>query len=125
MSILHNLPEVTLSDIDDAKNRLTLGLEKMDAETVSLVEHELARLGIPREAVILEETGLFLEDKLNIARALDTDRNGFLDDREILWALDLWIRQAPVPGFGVVLTDTQLLELLELWRLHQLLLTEE
>lgn len=66
MSILHHLPEVTMSDIDDAKNRLTIGLEKMDAEAVSLVEHELARLGIPREAVILEETGPFLEEKLDV-----------------------------------------------------------
>lgn len=125
LGALHTMPEVTMSDIDDAQNRLTLGLKKVDTETVSLVEQELAKLGVPREAVILEETGPVLAEKLDIARALDANHNGFLDDLEILRALDLWVRQAPVPSLGAVISDVQLLELLELWRSHQFLLAEE
>jgi hypothetical protein len=118
LGALHTMPEVTMTDIDDAKNRLTIGLKKMDTETVSLVEQELAKLGIPREAVILEETGLFLEDRelLIIAQALDKNSNGFLDDLEIMKALDLWTRQVPVPDINLTISDVQLLELLEIWQ---------
>lgn len=120
------IPEVITTDIDDVENRLTLGLEKMNPEIVSMIEHELARLGIPREAVILEETGPFIEDSgLDIAQALDANSNGLIDDLEILQALDLWIRQAPVPGLREVITNTQLLELIELWLSQRSLLAEE
>jgi hypothetical protein len=67
MGILHNLSEVTMSDIDDTKNRLTLGVLKMNTETVTLIEQELAKLGIPRAAVVLEETGPFLAEKLAVS----------------------------------------------------------
>jgi len=50
------IPGVTLTDVDDAKNRLRIGFEKMGAQVLA-VERELARLGIPREAVHFEETG--------------------------------------------------------------------
>lgn len=120
--VLHNLDEVTMTDIDEVKNRLTIGLKEMNAETVTLIEQELARLGIPREAVVLEETGPFIEDKgsLTIEQALDKNRNGFLDDPEIMKALDLWVRQAPVPGTaGLMISDTKLLELLKIWQARQ------
>jgi len=51
------IPGVTLTDIDDAKNRLTIGLEKMDMRTLRILEQELANLGIPLEVVNFEETG--------------------------------------------------------------------
>ncbi len=119
------IPEVTMTYIDDAKNRLVIGVLSLSTEVVTRIEQELARLGVPREAVILEETGPFVEDKLDIAQALDANRNGFLDDLEIMRALDLWARQAPVPDLGTVITDVQLLELLELGRSQQLLISEE
>ncbi|OGF53145.1 MAG: hypothetical protein A2Z21_09600 [Candidatus Fraserbacteria bacterium RBG_16_55_9] len=46
---------VTLTDIDEAKNRLRIGVETM--KIAPEVEQALARLAIPQEAVILEETG--------------------------------------------------------------------
>lgn len=126
IGVLHSaIPEVTMTDIDDTKNRLTIGVLSLSTEVVTRIEQELARLGVPRNAVILEETGPFVEDKLDIARALDANRNGFLDDLEIMRGLDLWARQAPVPALGTVITDVQLLELLELWRSQQSLISEE
>lgn len=55
MTDLLGIPGVTLTDIDEAQNRLKVGLEKLEKQ--GLVEQELARLGIPREAVSFEETG--------------------------------------------------------------------
>lgn len=53
--VLLTLPGVTLTDIDDARNRLLIGVEKM--EMLELVEQELAKLGIPGEAFIIEQAG--------------------------------------------------------------------
>jgi hypothetical protein len=50
------IPGVTLTDVDDATNRLRIGFEKMGAQVLA-VERELARLGIPPAAVHFEETG--------------------------------------------------------------------
>lgn len=49
------LPEVAMIYIDNEKNRLRVGLGK--TEMVGLVEQELTRLNVPREAVIIEKTG--------------------------------------------------------------------
>ncbi|MBI1741574.1 hypothetical protein HYR54_00720 [Candidatus Acetothermia bacterium] len=49
------LPGVTLVDIDESKNRLKIGLEKLDA--LNRVEQALVRINVPREAVNFEETG--------------------------------------------------------------------
>lgn len=125
ISSLHHLPEVTMSDINDEKNHLTLGVIQLNSEVVMRIEEELTRLGIPREAVELIQTGPFVEDHLHLAQVLDTNRNGFLDDLEILHALDLWSRQVPVPSLGRVISDTQLLEVLRLWQSQQFLLSEE
>lgn len=46
---------VVLTDIAEAKNRLEVGLEQTDKR--GLVEQELSKLGIPLEAVLIEETG--------------------------------------------------------------------
>jgi len=49
------LPGVVLTDVDDAKNRLTIGVEELQ-RVQSQIEELLTRLGIPREAVIITET---------------------------------------------------------------------
>jgi hypothetical protein len=46
---------VTVTDIDEGRNRLLVGLVHMDKR--GLVEQELGKLGIPLEAVVIEETG--------------------------------------------------------------------
>lgn len=49
------LPGVSLVGLDEAANRVRVGVE--DATRVGAVEQALQRLGIPREAVIIEVTG--------------------------------------------------------------------
>lgn len=53
---LHAIPGVVLTDIDDRNNRLTIGVETLNVS--DRVQQELSNLGIPLEAVNLEETGL-------------------------------------------------------------------
>ncbi|HEX9670578.1 MAG TPA: LamG domain-containing protein [Thermoanaerobaculia bacterium] len=48
-------PGVTFTDIDEAKNRLGIGIEKRDVE--ARVVEQLEKLGIAREAVAIEVTG--------------------------------------------------------------------
>ncbi len=53
---------------------------------------------------------------VTVEQALDQNKNGFLDDSEMLQALTLWVRQTPVPGTeGVIISDTQILQLLQMW----------
>ncbi len=53
---------------------------------------------------------------VTIEQALDGNRNGLLDDSEMLQALHLWIRQSPVAGTdGLTISDLKILELLQLW----------
>ncbi|MBI3951075.1 MAG: hypothetical protein HY314_11555 [Acidobacteria bacterium] len=47
-------PGVILTDIDEAKNRLRVGVEKL--ELAKQVEEELTKLDIPRKAVLIEVT---------------------------------------------------------------------
>ncbi len=54
------IPGVTMTDIDDKRNRIAVGIDiGLQAESkrrvIEAVETALERLGIPREAVILEE----------------------------------------------------------------------
>ena len=44
-----------MTGLQEEKNRLGIGVEMI--ETLEAVEKELDRLGIPREAVIIEERG--------------------------------------------------------------------
>jgi hypothetical protein len=46
---------VTMVDLDEAKNRVTIGLE--DNSRTATVEQGVVSLGIPREAVVIEVTG--------------------------------------------------------------------
>ena len=48
------IPGVILTDIEEAKNRLKIGIEKR--AITSQVEKKLVQLKIPRKAVIIEET---------------------------------------------------------------------
>jgi F-box protein 11 len=51
-----------------------------------------------------------------IEQALDRNGNGFIDDLEMLQALDLWVRQTPVPGTeNLTISDQKMIELLQLW----------
>src|SRR5687768_13911954 len=52
-----SVPGVVLTDIDEAKNRLRVGVENQEVQT--MVEEKLSRLGVPREAVIIEVSGPF------------------------------------------------------------------
>jgi hypothetical protein len=52
-----NIPEVTLTDIDDSQNRLTVGVENLDAK--SKVLERVKEAGIPEEAVNIEKIGRF------------------------------------------------------------------
>lgn len=54
------MDEVVMTDIDDARNRLKIGLVKLEA--AEHIKQELDKLGIPQEAVEFEGTGPFLED---------------------------------------------------------------
>jgi hypothetical protein len=52
------LPKVVLVGIDEAKNRLVIGVEDSEAwDLIGRVEQQLAELDIPFEAVDLEEVG--------------------------------------------------------------------
>jgi hypothetical protein len=51
------IPGVALTDINDMKNRLTIGLERMNEEILNPVKQALQKLGIPHEAVNFEEIG--------------------------------------------------------------------
>jgi hypothetical protein len=54
--------------------------------------------------------------QLSIERALDQNGNGSIDDSEIIKAINLWIRQDPVPGTsGQTISDAKIIELLHLW----------
>lgn len=51
---LFALPGVLMTDINDGNNRLVVGVESLEMRDI--VEQELDRLGIPREAVLIKET---------------------------------------------------------------------
>jgi hypothetical protein len=56
------ISEVHLTDINDDTNRLTVGIENLDAR--DRVEEQLEALNIPREAVEIEEIGPFQLDQV-------------------------------------------------------------
>ena len=53
MTSVLSVPGVVLTDLAEGKNRLRIGLEP--GASASQVESELSKLGIPREAVLIEE----------------------------------------------------------------------
>lgn len=52
------IPGVVLTDVDDVNNRLSIGVEKL-ALLRTVIESRLVALGVPREAVSIEETAPF------------------------------------------------------------------
>jgi hypothetical protein len=52
---LLEMPGVTMVDLDEAKNRVTVGVE--EASRTDAVEQALSSLGIPRAAVVIQVTG--------------------------------------------------------------------
>lgn len=48
------LPGVTMLDLDEAKNRVGIGVA--DTSRIRAVQQELSSLGIPREAVVIQVT---------------------------------------------------------------------
>lgn len=53
---------------------------------------------------------------LSIERALDENGNNTIDDLEIIRAIDLWIRQEPVPGTGgQTISDAKIIQVIDLW----------
>jgi len=52
---IFSIPGITLTDIDEARNRLRVGVEKSDVE--ARIADQLEKLGILREAVAIEVTG--------------------------------------------------------------------
>lgn len=57
-SLVMAVPEVSMLDIDEARNRLVIGVEKKEA--ASVVEKVLFKMAIPLEAVIIEDIGPIL-----------------------------------------------------------------
>lgn len=56
---------------------------------------------------------------LTIAQALDANENGYLDDPEILQAIQYWVTGEPVPGRGGErISDAIILELIAIWINH-------
>lgn len=49
-----SVPGVVLTDVDEASNRVRIGVESLEA--AADVEEKLAELGIPRQAVLVEQT---------------------------------------------------------------------
>jgi len=55
LNALLELPGVTLVDLDDARNCVTVGVD--DREVLPRVEAALTASGVPREAIVLQITG--------------------------------------------------------------------
>jgi len=52
---------------------------------------------------------------LTIEDVIDANGNGFIDDNEILKAIEYWIMGTQVPGTGQAINDLKILDLLRLW----------
>lgn len=55
--VVLSIPGVVLTDNDEVRKRLVVGIEKEDLRTRRLIEEQLDTLGIPRQAVLIEVTG--------------------------------------------------------------------
>jgi hypothetical protein len=51
----------------------------------------------------------------SLERIVDRDGNGSINDEEILWAINLWITGAVVPGTAHAIDDATMLRLIDLW----------
>lgn len=57
----------------------------------------------------------FQVTEASLERIIDQNVNGYIDDNEILNALNLWIAGGIVPGTSQTIDDTTILKLLDLW----------
>ena len=64
LAIPGGVPGVVMTDIDEVKNRLRIGVENADVQAP--VEERVAELGIPREVVDIEITGPVVPDILRV-----------------------------------------------------------
>lgn len=88
----------------------TYSLGRLPAGTYTVELHDFAGI-VQRYTFTVTQAGL-----LSIERALDENRNGTIDDPEIIRAIDLWIRQEPVPGTGgQVISDAAIIRIINLW----------
>ncbi len=87
----------------------TYSLGQLAAGTYTVEVHDFT--GVARSVTFtVTQAGQSLE------RALDENGNGRIDDPEIIRAINLWIRQGPVPGTGgQIITDAAIIRLLNLW----------
>jgi hypothetical protein len=51
----------------------------------------------------------------SLERIIDRDGTGSINDEEILWAINLWITGAVVPGTAQTIDDATMLRLIDLW----------
>jgi hypothetical protein len=51
----------------------------------------------------------------SLERIVDRDGNGSINDEEILWAINLCITGAVVPGTAHAIDDATMLRLIDLW----------
>lgn len=88
----------------------TYSLGKLPAGTYTVELHDFARIAQSVTFVVTQA------GPLSIERALDENGNNTIDDPEIIRAINLWIRQEPVPGTGgQVISDATIIRLLNLW----------
>jgi len=58
-------------------------------------------------------------DIQSLAQALDANHNGYIDDAEILQAIQYWVTGEPLPGTGgAVISDEEILKLIDIWINH-------
>ncbi len=58
---------ITMIDVDEAHDSLTIGLEQITPDKLKLLENELEKLGIPKEAVRVEKRRISLENSIQSA----------------------------------------------------------
>lgn len=63
----------------------------------------------------LVESQEFQVTEASLERIIDRDGNGSINDEEILWAINLWITGAVVPGTAHAIDDATMLRLIDLW----------
>jgi hypothetical protein len=81
--VVHGVPGVVLTDIDEVSNRLRIGIENQEVQ--GAVEEQLAQLRIPQEAVIIEVTG-----PLHAAATLRQKRPSKMGGLQIRFPLNLF-----------------------------------
>lgn len=52
---------------------------------------------------------------ISVSQALDSNRNGLLDDGEITKAIQYWIQGQEVPGSGETISDATIQQLVQMW----------